>query len=562
MRLRMQTAQTTILPSRISPRARTKSLAIPSNIRRAIKSGHVPKWRNWRALPAADRTVGEKICAFIEAKMIVPEGELTGEPIRLLPFQEIFIQAIFDGKRRARRAILSVGRKAGKTTITACLLLCFIMIKGLIRPNSRLNSGALSKEQAALVFNYMCKIVALSPELQRKVRITYSGKRMHGLETGIEFQALSAQANTAMGLSPAVLCGDEWGSVVGPSHPFIDALLTASGAHKDPLHIFISTSPASDADWLALQIDDATRNPSDDVVCHYYFADEQLEIDDPKAWEQACPAISSFRSVDDIRAQAQSALRLPSARGAFENLILNRRCAVERLFMSAGVFKRNMGEIDIEVFRRKPVSVGLDLSQRGDLTAAVCAARDDDGVVHLLPFVFCPTNGIEDRSRRDRAPYADWIRMGKLIPIGVDIMDYRQIAEALRDQMLRLEIEPSTVEFDAWRMDVFKPVAQEVGFASMATWNPVRQGFQTFTKVLEAFETLALDGKIRTGGHPLLSMAFGNAIAVQDPAGNRKLDKSRSSARIDPAVAAVMAVYAVSDGQGAALGTDIAWWVG
>ena len=152
--------------------------------------------------------------------------------------------------------------------------------------------------------------------------------------------------------------------------------------------------------------------------------------------------------------------------------------------------------------------------------------------------------------------------MGKLIPVGGDIMDYRQIAEALRDQMLRLEIEPSTVEFDAWRMDVFKPVAQEVGFASMATWNPVRQGFQTFTKILEAFETLALDGKIRTGEHPLLSMAFGNAIAVQDPAGNRKLDKSRSSARIDPAVAAVMAVYAVSDGQGAAVGPDIGWWIG
>lgn len=558
----MQVAQTTTSASRSRSPARAKSLRIPATVRRAIKSGHVPKWRDWRKLAQTERTVGEKICAFIESKMIVPEGELTGQPIRLLPFQEIFIQAIFDGKRRARRAILSVGRKAGKTTITACLLLCFIVIRGLIKPNSRLNSGALSKEQAALVFNYMCKIVALSPELQKKVRIGYSGKRMHGLETGIEFQALSAQANTAMGLSPAVLCGDEWGSVVGPSHPFIDALLTASGAHKHPLHIFISTSPASDADWLALQIDDATRNPADDVVCHYYFADEELEIDDPKAWEQACPAISSFRSMDDIRAQAETAMRLPSARSSFENLILNRRCAVERLFMSAAVFKRNMGPVDLEVFRTKAVSVGMDLSQRGDLTAAVCAARADDGIVHLLPFVFCPANGVEERSRRDRAPYADWIRAGHLIPVGGDIMDYRQIAEALRDRLAALGIEPATIEFDAWRMDVFKPVAQEVGFGAMATWNPVRQGFQTFAKILEAFETLALDGKIRTGGHPLLSMGFSNAIAVQDPAGNRKLDKSLSTARIDPAVAAVMAVYAVSDGQGAALGADIAWWVG
>jgi len=66
--------------------------------------------------------------------------------------------------------------------------------------------------------------------------------------------------------------------------------------------------------------------------------------------------------------------------------------------------------------------------------------------------------------------------------------------------------------------------------------------------MLEGFEALALEGKLRTGAHPLLSMAFSNAIAVTDPAGNRKLDKSKSSARIDPAVAAVMAAHRVSDG--------------
>jgi phage terminase large subunit-like protein len=302
-------------------------------------------------------------------------------------------------------------------------------------------------------------------------------------------------------------------------------------------------------------------HPSDDVVCHYYTADPALEITDPVAWEQACPAISAFRSVDDIRAQAETALRLPSAQASFENLILNRRISLERLYMSPQVFKKNMGAIDLDAFRSNPVSLGLDLSQRNDLTAAVAATRDADGIVHLLPFVFCPSNGIEERSRRDRTPYADWCRDGYMIPIGGDVMDYRQIAEYLRDQLKRLNIEPNTIEFDAWRIDVFRPIADEVGFGASATWNAVRQGFQTFSPILEGFEALALEGKLRTGAHPLLSMAFSNAIAVTDPAGNRKLDKSKSSARIDPAVAAVMAAHRVSDGADNMFTGDVSWLI-
>jgi len=38
-------------------------------------------------------------------------------------------------------------------------------------------------------------------------------------------------------------------------------------------------------------------------------------------------------------------------------------------------------------------------------------------------------------------------------------------------------------------------------------------------------------------------MAAANAIAVRDPSGNRKLDKSKSTLRIDPIVASVMAAY-------------------
>jgi phage terminase large subunit-like protein len=66
---------------------------------------------------------------------------------------------------------------------------------------------------------------------------------------------------------------------------------------------------------------------------------------------------------------------------------------------------------------------------------------------------------------------------------------------------------------------------------------------------MDAFETLLLAGKLRHGGHPLLNMAVANAVAVHDPSGNAKLDKAQSTLRIDPLVAAIMAAYAVTEGQ-------------
>jgi phage terminase large subunit-like protein len=53
---------------------------------------------------------------------------------------------------------------------------------------------------------------------------------------------------------------------------------------------------------------------------------------------------------------------------------------------------------------------------------------------------------------------------------------------------------------------------------------------------------MLLDGEIRHSNHPVLTMCAANAIAKGDEAGNRKLDKKRSTGRIDGLVALTMAV--------------------
>ena len=110
----------------------------------------------------------------------------------------------------------------------------------------------------------------------------------------------------------------------------------------------------------------------------------------------------------------------------------------------------------------------------------------------------------------------------------------------------------SSIQFDRWRAAEFRQAAERAGFALGVEFAEVGQGFRDMSPRIELFEQLMLQNKIRHGAHPLLNMSAANAIVVSDPAGNRKLDKSKATQRIDPLVAAVMAVGAFTD-QGSAL---------
>lgn len=67
------------------------------------------------------------------------------------------------------------------------------------------------------------------------------------------------------------------------------------------------------------------------------------------------------------------------------------------------------------------------------------------------------------------------------------------------------------------------------------------QGFASISPALDLLESDLLNGRLRHGGHPVLTMCAANAVVVKDAAGNRKLDKSKSTGRIDGMVALAMA---------------------
>ena len=413
------------------------------------------------------------------------------------------------------------------------------------KQNSMLYSAARSRDQASLVFNYLAKSLRMRNDLEGLVEITDSSKKVRGLAMNTEYRALSADATTAYGVSPALTIHDELGQVVGPTDQLFDALETSGGAQSEPLSLIISTQAASDADLLSTLIDDAIRNPTPENVVCLYTTPKTADIFSQKNWVLSNFALGKFRSLKELADAAKKAQRLPAFEAAFRNLYMNQRVSLLQLLVAPSTWAACATPVDDAIFTSGlPVHLGADLSQSRDLTAVVASVLDPDTeVLHVKPFVFTPQEGLEIRAKQDRAPYMLWVEEGLMVALPGKNISYDMVAEYMVAQTEGWNI--ASMQFDRWRIEMFKKSCKEKGFASdpRTVWQPVGQGFRDMSPRIEVFEGLLIDELIAHGGHPVLNMAAANAVVVLDPAKNKKIEKAKSSARIDPLVAAVMSAY-------------------
>jgi phage terminase large subunit-like protein len=109
-----------------------------------------------------------------------------------------------------RRAILSIRRKNGKTSLIATLALAHLIGPESI-PNGEIYSAANDRDQAAIVFKFARQIVECEPELLAMIEVIPSTKTMIAGPTGSIYRAISAEAGTKHGYLPSLVIYDELG---------------------------------------------------------------------------------------------------------------------------------------------------------------------------------------------------------------------------------------------------------------------------------------------------------------------------------------------------------------
>jgi phage terminase large subunit-like protein len=515
-----------------------KMPCLPKHVEAAIWSGPKVKVRNWRKLKVKSLTRAERAMKFSETYLLVPEGELVGKPIRLDIFQEAFFYAVYDNPHHTREAYLSMARKNAKTGTIAIILLVHLAGPEAVM-NSRIISGALSREQASEVFNYAAKMIRQSETLSRLCRIVDSGSKIIGVSKNVEYKALSADAKNNHGKGPVLAILDETGQVRGPKSDFVDSITTSQSLYEHPLLIAISVQAANDGDMFSIWLDDAKKNQPKSTVAHVYTTDEKADLTDEKSWIYSNPALGKFKSLSVFKDQADKAKRMPSFEATFRNLELNQRVQSIAPFVSKEVWLLNGHEPDPQAFYEAEVYAGLDLSGKTDLTSFVMAAFWR-GRWHVRAYFWTPEKGLEDRSKRDRAPYDVWVKQGHIKTTAGAAIDYEHVVQDIVDAIDGCNI--VAISYDRWRIDLFKRELEKLGIELPLV--PFGQGFKDMGPALTTLEIALLNEQIAHGMNPALTMCAANAVTEKDAADNRKLTKSKSTGRIDGMVALAMALGA------------------
>lgn len=494
----------------------------------------------WEA-PALTRA--ERVIAFIES-LSITAGRHAGRPFVLRQWQRDIIEEIYaidgDGARPVRTAVLSLGRKNGKTALAAALALCHLAGPEA-ETRGEVYSAANDRFQAAKIFNEMVAMIERHPILLPRINVTRFTKQLEDFETSSIYAALSADAKTKLGLSPSFVIYDELGQA--ESRELFDALDTAMGARESPLLMVISTQAPTDAAPLSGLIDyglkvQAGAIQDSSFKLFLYTLPPEADPWAEENWARANPALGDFLSLDEVRRQAEQARRMPAKEPAFRNLILNQRVSAERHFLTAMEWMANAGAIDLEKLRGRQCFGGLDLSSVRDLTALVLVFPGDDGAFDILPFLWLPGDGLREREDEDKVPYWAWRASGHLLTTPGKTIDpayiAAKVAELARLYDLRM------IGFDRWRIDDFKRALAETG--SEVALEPIGQGFKDMAPAVDTLERLIVERRLRHAGQPVLTWNALNAVVTADPAGNRKLDKTRSRGRIDGLVALAMAL--------------------
>lgn len=444
-----------------------------------------------------------------------------------------------------RRAILSIARKNGKTALIAALVLAHLVGPEAIQ-NGEIYSAANDREQAAQVFKVAAQIVRADPELSDLLKVVDSTKHIACFSNGSFYKAMSAEAGTKHGLNPTFVIFDELAQA--KNRELYDVLDTSMGARAEPLFVVISTQSNDPEHILSKLIDDGLHANDPRIVCHLYeVPDECKDIFDPRVWKKANPALGDFRSLEDLKAIADKAKRSPAEEPKFRNLYLNQRYSQVASLISRAEWFACEGDAVIQPGER--VYLGLDLSSTDDLTALLMISADDG--TRVQPFFWKPEDLLSDHSRRDFGSgsntYRQWATEGFLLTTPGRSIHHGTVARKIAEIFAAYDV--AGMAYDRWRIDDLIKEFDAIGLAAYRDGDPENglrlvpwgQGFKDMTPAIDAFERSILERKLKQPGNPVLNWNMRNAVAVSDPAGGRKIDKTKTRFRIDGAVALAMA---------------------
>lgn len=487
-----------------------------------------------------------RVTQFIEC-LRHTKGEFHGQPFKLLPWQKKVVRDVFGtvrdeapSMRQYNTAYIEIPKKNGKSELGAAIALNMLCNDDEWR--AEVYSCASDRQQAAIVFDVAVDMVKQSPALSRRIKIIPSTKRMVYQPTGSIYQVLSSEVATKHGLNVSACIFDELHTQ--PTRALYDVMTQGSGdARKQPLW-FLLTTAGTDRNSICWEVHqkalDIIEGRKDDPRFYpvLFGLPDDADWTDERNWYRANPSLDKTITIDKVRDAFRKAKETPADENMFRQLRLNQWVKQSVRWMPMDRWDECGGVVDEYALEGRPCYAGLDLSSTSDLTAMVLVfpPRDEDEQYIVLPFFWLPEDTLQLRVRRDHVMYDKWERQGFIMTTEGNVVHYGFIEQFILKLGERFNIRE--IAYDRWNATMMVQALEDDGFNMV----PFGQGFRDMSPPTKELMRLVLERKLNHGGHPVLRWNMDNAYVRTDPAGNLKIDKAKSTEKVDGAVALVMAL--------------------
>ena len=282
------------------------------------------------------------------------------------------------------------------------------------------------------------------------------------------------------------------------------------------------------------------------------FGDDPDNLKDIDIWDEALwylcnPSLGKHLKLRTVRLEAMEARRSEAGEKLFRWLRLNQWISVKSVGWIAltlydktqcGPSKKAEREAWVmEHLAGKLCYGGVDLSTSKDLTAFVLLFPPQPGLetAVLLPMIWRPGGTAEEAERRDHVPYRDWARAGFLALCDGDIINYTDVEDAIR--WARETFDLRMVGFDPYlsrtitqRLEPIVPIVE------------IPQDLKNLSPAMKETEDLMIRHQLLHVHNTCFRWTFGNVRCYVDGNGNCKPMKNKSTGRIDPTVASIIAM--------------------
>ena len=504
-----------------------------------------------------DAKKANKAISWIEEHCFHVEGELAPGKLKLELWQKALISCIFgicdkDGRRQFREVLLVIGRKNGKSLLSAAIMNYIFREEGGF--GTRVYCVAPKLDQADIVYEGAWAMVQLDPEqialreaIQSAREATHQKvqeadelikKRRSDLyiaKTNSTIKKIAFSAKKSDGFNPSLTICDEIASWQGDAGlKQYEVMKSGMGARPEGIMLSCTTSGYQNDSIYDELVKRSTRfllgeSKETKLLPFLYMIDDIEKWNDINELRKSNPNLSVSVSIDYLLEEIAIAEGSLSKKVEF----ITKYCCLKQnsstAWLSTQTVQKCMGdEITLESLSRNYAVVGLDLSQTTDLTSC-CVVVEKNGILHVVSKFWLPSERIDEASERDGVPYRIFIERGLLAPSGDNFVDYRDCYNWIIDLIEKYNILPLMCGFDRYSAQYLIQDLLSYGVRCDDVW----QG-ENLWGVMQETEGLMKDGKVCIGDNDLLKMHFLNsAVKMSTERGRGKLIKVSPTAHID-----------------------------